>query len=118
MKKIATVTITLTIFILVFLLNSGCEVEQNQPNVRRTRLIADENLRLTADLKRLNRELDKQIKLLEECRQKWAQSKKNSDKLTASIMEALGECNRENLKLKEENEGLKAKLKRLQSENN
>lgn len=116
MKKVTPIAVVLTVFLSVLVLNSGCEEEQNQPDVRKSRLITDENFRLTTELERRNRQLDKQIKLLEECRQEREKFEKGSGELTTSIMNAFGECKKKNLQLQEENKNLKAKLKQLQGE--
>ena len=91
----------LTVFLTVVLFNSGCEDEQNTPNPRKTKLLEDENIRLTSELKKVNRKLEKQTKLLEDCRQEQELFKKNSDTLTTEIMNALAECKEENNRLKE-----------------
>jgi len=110
------IAFVLAIFTSVLVLNSGCEEELNQSSVRKSRLIADENLRLTAELKQLNRQLDEQIKLLEECREEKEKFEKDSKELTSSIMTSFSECSKENLQLQKGNEKLKAKLKQLQDE--
>ena len=63
------------------------------------------------NLKQLNRKLDKQTKLLEDCNREKAEFEKNSDDLATSIMNAFGECKEENRKLQKENERLKSRLK-------
>jgi len=67
MNKVLPIAVVLAVLFSVFILSSGCE-EQSQPDVRKSRLIADENLRLNAELQRLNRQLEEQTKLLEDCR--------------------------------------------------
>lgn len=115
MNKVSPVAVVLAVLLAVFILSGGCE-EQNQPDVRRSRLIADENLRLTAELQRLSRQLDEQTKLLEDCRQEKETVVKESGELANSVMTAFGECKEQNLQLQEENKNLKAKLKQLQDE--
>jgi hypothetical protein len=110
MKKVTPILIVLTVFLLVFVLNSGCEEVQNQPDVRKSKLIADENLRLTKELQQLNRQLDEEIKMLEGCRQEQVMFEKELDDVTTLLMRELNECREKSLQLQEENEKLKAKI--------
>jgi flagellar basal body-associated protein FliL len=113
MRKVTLTAVALAAFLPVLVLSSGCEEELKQPDARKSRLIADENIRLSKEIQQLNRQLDKKIKLLEECSRKQAEVRKESDELTTSLMQAFGECKQENLRLQKENEALKAKIKQL-----
>jgi hypothetical protein len=100
MRKTAIMVIVVTVFLPVIICSIGCEDEQGAPNTRKTKLLEDENIRLTSELKQLNRKLEKQTTLLEDCRREKAESEKNSDELTTEIMNAFGECKEENKRLK------------------
>jgi hypothetical protein len=115
MNKVSPIAVVLAVLLPVFALSSGCE-EQRQPDIRKRRLIADENLRLTTELQRLSRQLDEQKKLLEDCRQEHKTVGQDSRELATSILTAFGECKGQNLQLQEENKNLKAKLKLLKDE--
>jgi dynactin complex subunit len=110
MNKVLLVAVVLTVFLPVFILGSGCE-EQGQSDMTKSRLIADENFRLTKKLQQLNRQLDEEIKMLEGCRKEQVMFQKELDDLTTFLTNELDRCKEENLQLQEENKNLKAKLK-------
>jgi len=115
MDKVSPIAVVLAVLLPVFVLSSSCE-EQNQSDIRKSRLIADENLRLTTELQRLSRRLDEQMKLLEDCRKKQETEVQKSRELATSVLTDLGECKEQNFQLQEENKNLRAKLKLLQDE--
>jgi len=106
------------------MLIAGCG-EKDAPNVKQSRTIAAENMELKKELdrsearfenlkKQYDKELEKQRKLLEECRQErdeWkAKSKQNIREQAKSLVEPLME---EITRLREENRKLTAQLEEL-----
>ena len=87
----------------------GCQ-EEALMEPRKANLVADENHRLKRQLEQCVEERDKQIKLLDECKQQQG-------KLTSFLMDTVrNEFKEENVKLKTENELLKAQVEQLQME--
>jgi len=103
----------------------GCG-EQAPPGVKKSRLIAAENMRLTKELERRdkeiesikelhNKEIKKQEKLLAKCleeKESWKQkARQNVRNQVKGVVDAVME---QNAKLREENEKLKAQIEKLQ----
>jgi len=110
---------------VVVMLVAGCG-QQELPGVKRSRLIAVENMRLKKELGQRNKEIErlnelrnkeskKQEKLLAECMQEkmsWKQkARQNVRKQVKGVFDAVME---QNVKLSEENEKLKAQIEKLQ----
>ncbi len=104
----------------------GCG-EQEPPGVKKSRLIAVENMRLTKELGQRNKEIErlnelhnkeikKQEKLLAECvqeKESWKQkARQNVRNQVKGVVDAVME---QNAKLREENEKLKAQIEKIQN---
>jgi len=133
MKRPAQKAFVLAVGIVVVIaLIAGCDEEQNLSStksaVKRHQLIAAENMRLTKELERRDKEIkrqkelhnnkiEQQQELLEKCLQEknaWKKSAQQNiqeqvDKVLAGVMENYA-------KLREENENLKVQIERLKTE--
>ena len=124
MKKIVRKIFVLAVGVVVMSI-AGCG-QQEPPGVKRSRLIAVENMRLKKELGQRNKEIErlnelrnkeskKQEKLLAECMQEkmsWKQkARQNVRKQVKGVFDAVME---QNVKLSEENEKLKAQIEKLQ----
>ena len=124
MKKIVRKMFVLAVGVVVMSI-AGCG-NQEPPGVKRSRLIAVENMRLKKELGQRNKEIErlnelrnkeskKQEKLLAECMQEkmsWKQkARQNVRKQVKGVFDAVME---QNVKLSEENEKLKAQIEKLQ----
>ena len=124
MKKIVRKIFVLAVGVVVMSI-AGCG-NQEPPGVKRSRLIAVENMRLKKELGQRNKEIErlnelrnkeskKQEKLLAECMQEkmsWKQkARQNVRKQMKGVFDAVME---QNVKLSEENEKLKAQIEKLQ----
>ena len=124
MKRAARKIFVLTVCVVVMLI-VGCG-EQAPPSVKKSRLIAAENMRLTKELERRdkeiesikelhNKEIKKQEKLLAKCleeKESWKQNaRQNVRNQVKGVFDAVME---QNAKLLEENEKLKAQIEKLQ----
>jgi len=110
------------IFVLavcVFVISiAGCGVEE-PPSVKKSRLIAVENVQRSKEIEKLkeqhSRESRKQEKLLAECvqeKESWKQkARQNVRNQVKGVFDAVME---QNVKLREENEKLKAEIEKLQ----
>lgn len=110
MNRVSYIVVMLIVFVSVLVLNTGCEEEKGRLDDRQNRLFADENIRLNAKLKRLNKQLEKQKKLLEDCRTEQQEYEENAKMLNDSMMYSFSECREENLRLRQEIEDLEARL--------
>jgi len=124
MKRAVRKMFVLAVGVVVMLV-AGCG-QQELPGVKRSRLIAVENMRLKKELGQRNKEIErlnelrnkeskKQEKLLAECMQEkmsWKQkARQNVRKQVKGVFDAVME---QNVKLSEENEKLKAQIEKLQ----
>ncbi len=124
MKRSALKIFVLTVCVVVMSI-AGCG-EQELPSVKKSRLIAVENMRLEKELgqrskeiERLNelhnKEIKKQEKLLAKCVQEkegWKQkARQNVRNQVKDVFDAVME---QNAKLRDENEKLKAQIEKLQ----
>jgi len=124
MKRSALKIFVLTVCVVVMSI-AGC-VEQELPGVKKSRLIAVENMQLKKELgqrskeiERLNelhnKEIKKQEKLLAECvqeKESWKQkARQNVRNQVKGVFDAVME---QNATLREENEKLKAQIEKLQ----
>ncbi len=125
MKKTARDIFVLAVCVVVMLI-AGCG-NQEPPSVKKSRLIAVENMRLTKELgqrskeiERLNelhnKEIKKQEKLLAECvqeKESWKQkARQNVRNQVKDVFDAVME---QNAKLRDENEKLKAQVEKIQN---
>ena len=127
MKRRAWKTLVLAVGIVVMLI-AGCDEEQNLPDMKRNRLIAAENMRLTKELERRDKEIKKQKELhnkkneqqqtlLEKClKEKNAWKEKAQQNIQEQVDKVLVAVMEQNAKLREENESLKAQIEKLKTE--
>ena len=126
MKKLASKIFVLTVCVVVMSI-AGCG-NQEPPGVKKSRLIAVENMRLKKELEQRskeierlnelhNKEIKKQEKLLAKCVQEkegWKQkARQNVRNQVKGVFDAVME---QNVKLREENEKLKAQIEKLQGQ--
>lgn len=110
MKRPTQRAFVLAVGIVVIMLIAGCE-EANVSNAKKSRLIADENIRLKKELEQCGREIEKQKKLLEECLQGKKVAEERADKGVEDLMNnILKDIIKDNRELREENEKLKREL--------
>ena len=124
MKKPTWKALVITICLGVLLI-AGCG-ENEPPRVKKSRAIAAENIELQKQLDRSNariqnlkeqydKELDKQQKLLEKCKQERDQWKaKSQQNVRDQVKDVLDTVMAENTRLREENAKLKAQIEKLQ----
>ena len=111
------------------MLIAGCEEEENlsntkpdaEPNAKRSRLIAIENVQLKAQIEELKKlhssEMERQKKLLDKClREKENLTKLSSEGVESYMQNILGPLAEENTKLQEEIKTLKAQIEKLKTE--
>ncbi len=125
MKKPARDIFVLAVCVVVMLI-AGCG-NQEPPSVKKSRLIAVENMRLKKELgqrsrenERLNelhnKEIKRQEKLLAECMQEkesWKQkARQNVRNQVKDVFDAVME---QNAKLRDENEKLKAQIEKIRN---
>jgi len=123
--KIAARKIFVLAVCVVVMLIVGC-AEQAPPGVKKSRLIAAENMQLKRELEQRSKEIErlkelhnresrKQEKILAECVQEkdsWKQkARQNVKNQVKGVFDAVME---QNAKLREENEKLKAQIEKLQ----
>ena len=115
-KPIHTTLVLTTGVVFVIMLLAGCQ-EENLPDTRKSRLIADENKQLKQQLARRDREIEKQKELLERC----LEEKKNlKDMLQGQVKDllspALEKVSRERNELRKENEEFRAQIEELKKQ--
>lgn len=104
MKRPVQKAIVLAVGVVVIMLIAGCE-EESQSNIKKSRLIAAENIQL-------KKEIEKQKELLEKYLQEKKPPEEMSPESTQDLTQFLFE---ENIKLHEENEKLKAEIMQLEA---
>jgi len=127
MEKALKKGFVLAVGIVVIMLISGCQ-QQELPSVRKSRLIAAENMQLKKELEQCSKEiatlkelhdkkLQEQAELLEKCLQEkdaWKEkSRQNVRNQVKGVVDAIME---QNVKLREENKKLKAQIEELKKE--
>jgi len=124
MKKIVRKIFVLAVCVFVMLI-AGCW-EQEPPSVKKSRLIAVENMRLKKELEQRSREIErlnelhnkeikKQEKLLAECvQEKESWKKKARQNVRNQVKGVFDAVMEQNAKLRDENEKLKAQIEKLQ----
>jgi len=125
MKRAARKIFVLAVGVVVMLI-VGCG-EQAPPSVKKSRLIAVENMQLRRELEQCNREVEKlielhnrEIKKQEELLEKYVREKEswkqkarqNVRNQVKGVFDAVME---QNAKLRDENEKLKAQIEKLQN---
>ncbi len=124
MKRAVRKIFVLAVCVVVISI-AGCG-QQELPSVKKSRLIAAENMRLTKELERRdkeiesirelhNKEIKKQEELLAKCvreKDSWKQkAQQNVKNQVKGVFDAVME---QNANLREENENLKAQIEKLQ----
>ena len=127
MEKALKKGFVLAVGIVVIMLISGCQ-QQELPSVRKSRLIAAENMQLKKELEQCSKEiatlkelhdkkLQEQAELLEKCLQEkdaWKEkSRQNVRNQVKGVVDAIME---QNVKLREENKKLKEQIEELKKE--
>ena len=105
--KLSAVTLKRLFPLLLLLLIVGCE-SQSSPDVKRARLVNNENIQLNEKLNKQDEEIKKLTASLDKCRQ---QSKETAE----FLMELPSEITKQNSKLLTENDKLKAQLAELKT---
>jgi len=120
MKRPSQKVAVLAVGIVVIMFVAGCEEEKalsTQSNIRKHKLIADENRQLKKESEQRSKEIKSQKELLDKCleEKKNLQEKPQEDaeELMTLVFESFNE---ENKKLKEENKNLKARIEELEKQ--
>jgi len=129
MKSPVSRTLLLAVGVVFgIMLITGCEEEENlsdtkpdtEPNAKRSRLIAIENVQLKEQIEKLKNlhagEMERQKKLLDNCLREKGTLEEMSNKGVDNFMQnILGPLAEENTKLQEENKTLKAQIEKLKT---
>ena len=116
MKKPVAVMAVLMVLLsaLAFMFIPGCR-HHSQMNPRKSKLLAEENIDLTSELKQCRNKLDEQLERVEQCKQQMKAIEKQSEENIAFVMRTvLDEVTRENKRLTDENKKLAGKIEQLQ----
>ncbi len=114
MKRMTIKVIFLAIAGVVF--TAGCE-EENQIDIKKSRLIAIENKQLKKQSKQLRDEIEKQKELLEQCEEaKKAKKVKVKQPAKYQLDGILGDVLEENQALRKENKKLQTEIGQLKME--
>lgn len=126
MKKTAQKIFLLMVCVACIFI-AGCE-QQKTPGMKKSRLIASENMKLKKDLKRLNVEIrrlkeqhNRQIKkqemlLAQSVEQKEAWQKKATQNVRSQVEDVVDAVMERNVKLRQENKALKAEVEQLKKQ--
>ena len=115
MERWAKKVFTLTVAIFVVALVAGCEEEQMLPDVRKCRLIANENRHLQEQLEQREKEIERQKGLVDKCRQEKKHSEQQTQENIKDLVDDAVKNFEENVKLRQENDELKARIKELEA---
>ncbi|MHC4790041.1 MAG: hypothetical protein ACYS8Y_01165 [Planctomycetota bacterium] len=125
MKRLFREATILIIGIAIVTMIGGCEEEKDasslETNIKRSRLVAIENVQLKKELEQRDKEIEKQKELVEKCQQEKKVLKKQLDGdiqeqldgMLTDVMDKNAELHEENEKLKVEIEQLKEELQKL-----
>ena len=115
MKRPVSKAFVLAVGIVFIMLIAGCG-EENLSNVKKHKLIANENRQLKKELEFSDKEIEKQKKSLDECLQKKKVLEEQSREDVKGMMdEIFGKVIEESKKLGEENKNLKAQVQQLEA---
>ena len=103
--------LTLLSAISMTTLLGGCGEENLSAQQRKSKLIANDNLKLKNELKVKEKEIQTQEKLVADCKKQNMRDVETNAKTLGKMLEIMAETNIELEKLKVENTALKAKLK-------
>ena len=113
MKRHIPLLLALAFCIASIIPLTGCQ-EQNTAGGKKSRLIADQNRQLKAQLKQCGTEIDKQKELLATCQKinkdLYEKSAEKSRKMIENLVTAIS---KQNQQLKAENQRLKAQIEEL-----
>lgn len=121
MKAILPSVLLLAGFLGLVNFISGCKEETKSVNLRRTRLIMDENLKLKKQLQLLDTQNQEQKDLLAACEKEKADMQKYMDDFTREqlndpvLMKIIDETSKQLEYLALENEQLKGRIKELEA---
>ena len=113
---------------IALMLTAGCGGQNEPPSVKKSRVIAAENIELRKELAQSSkeieklkaqhgREIDEQKKLLQTCLQeKETLKKKSRQNIRSQVKGVLDTVLEENKKLRDENSKLKAQIEELQKQ--
>ncbi len=104
--------VILFISVLGVLLMSGCQ-ESESTQIRRARLIANENIQLKKQLKEKDQQIEELKKQIEELIAKSEKEQEQFGNTTLQTLQMLGETENRNQALTLENEKLKEELEKL-----
>ncbi|MHC4836069.1 MAG: hypothetical protein ACYTCN_09105 [Planctomycetota bacterium] len=109
------IVIALFILLLSVPLLTGCQ-ESQAGQIRRARVIADENLELKQELKQKNKQIQDLNKQIEEIEAKNAEEHKKFGETTLKTLKILAESENKNKALTAENKKLKEELEKLKAQ--
>jgi len=116
MKNRPVRTIISAMFLVNLIFFTACQ-EQNQVDSKKYKLLADENYRIKCQFEQYKDQINKQEKLLEECKQQYEQLKKDKQDSTNFLMKTVvSEYMQKNAQLEAENKTLKAQIEQLKDE--
>jgi hypothetical protein len=97
MSKLTSAAIVISLVLAMFI--CGCQ-EQTQSNTKKDRLVGAENIRLKKELELCGEEIEKQIKLFEQCEQEKTQIQRDREKSLKFLIDRHTEAVKENDSLK------------------
>ena len=109
------IVIALFILLLSLPLLTGCQ-ESRSGQIRRARLIADENLELKKELKQKDEQIADLKKQIEQIEAKIAEERKKFGDMTLKTLQILAESEKKNQALTAENQKLKEELEKLKAQ--
>ena len=109
------VTIVILIAALSILLLTGCQ-KSNASQVRRARLVVDENLQLKKQLEEKNQLIEDLGKQIEEKEAEMAKAEENFGTTTIQTLQMVADTEKRNQDLLLENAKLKEKLEKLKTQ--
>ena len=108
-------TIVLFVSLLGVLLLAGCQ-ESESTQIRRARVVANENLQLKQDLKEKDQQIEELKKQIEEIEAKNAKEHEKFGNTTIKTLQMLSQTENRNQALTLENEKLKEELEKLKAQ--
>ena len=93
---------------------AGCE-EASESEIRRAKLVGNENIQLKKQLELKDKEIQKFKDLVAKCEEDMALALQQSGEANLKVLKVLAETSKENDTLKEENLSLKAQIEELKA---
>ena len=112
MGKLNQIAVVFVGVVVLVTFLAGCEADQ-QTDGRKTRLLADENRRLSRELAECNKQLEGEPGWFGELGQGQAGTAAKPENMTEALLGIMREIGRENTALTKENESLKEEIKKL-----